>query len=496
MSEARRGKALMVLGTTSDAGKSVVTMAVCRILGDMGYSVCPFKSQNMSLNAKPTSGGHEISMIQELQCIAARVEPTFRVNPILLKPTSDMKSQVVVEGKVFGTYDVDSYYSDFIPNHSFDIVRENLDALLSQYDYVVMEGAGSPAEINLYDKDIANMRAAEIADADCILVTNVAWGGSFAYLLGTVMLMPESDRKRIKAIVYNNLRGSSDSMYRGARELERISGIPVLGIIPHIPNRLPKEDSECFRGVRDIGTGSKIIAVVKLPRISNFTDIDPLYGEDVTIRFATEPEDLDGCDAIILPGTKNSLSDMKWLKETGIGDRIMEMYGKVPILGLCGGYQILGKVLSDPYGREDPSISRMDGLGLLDVHTDWDLDYKITTKSTGTFIRTGEPIKGYQIHMARTKVFGEPLFLVDGEEEGCYDEDNMVYGTYMHGVLESPSFRRYFMNLISPDLLKDDGDWNYSVELEREVARVSACIKESFDMELFKDLFLEGKECP
>ena len=481
----------MVLGTTSDAGKSVTNMALCRILNDMGYSVCPFKSQNMSLNAKPTSGGHEISMIQELQCIAARVDPSFRVNPILLKPTCDMKSQVIVEGKVFGTYDVDSYYSDFIPNHSFDIVRENLDALLSQYDFVVMEGAGSPAEINIYDKDIANMRAAEIADADCILVTNVEWGGSFAYLLGTIMLMPEEDRRRIKAVIYNNLRGSPESIWEGAEEVERITGIPVLGIVPHIPNRLPKEDSECFRGIKEIGEGSSVIGVIKVPRISNFTDIDPLYGEDVTVRFVTEPDDLDSCDAIILPGTKNSISDMDWLIRSGLRDKILSMHGKVPILGICGGYQMLGKVLSDPEGREDPSIKEIEGLGLLNVATNWNSSDKITVRSRGTFIRTGEPVSGYQIHMARTDVFGEPLFIIDGKEEGCCDDDNKVYGTYLHGVLEQPSFRRFFLDLIDPDLVREGVERDYSMNLELEVARVSSRIKESLDMNLFNELFLE-----
>lgn len=481
----------MILGTTSDAGKSVTNMAICRILSDMGYKVCPFKSQNMSLNAKPTSCGHEISMIQELQCIAARVEPSFRVNPILLKPASDMRSQVIVEGTVFGTYDVDSYYSDFIPNHSFDIVRRNVDDLLCQNDFVVMEGAGSPAEINIYDRDIANMRAAEIADADCILITNVECGGSFAYVLGTISLIPERDRRRIKAVIYNNLRGSPESIMAGAKEVERITGIPVLGVIPYIPNHLPKEDSECFRGVKEVGNGSAVIGVIKVPRISNFTDIDPLYGEDVTVRFVTEADELDSCDAIILPGTKNTLSDIVWLNDTGIADRIRCLHGKVPILGICGGYQMLGMSLSDPYGREDPNIREIEGLGLLDVHTDWCSDIKITERNDATFIRTGEHVRGYQIHMARSKVHGAPLFSIDGEDEGCCDDDNMVYGTYLHGVLELPAFRRFFLDLIRPGLAREYVENDYSINIELEVSRVSARIKESLDMGLFSKLFLE-----
>lgn len=480
----------MVLGTTSDAGKSMMTMAICRILSDMGYSVCPFKSQNMSLNAKPTSCGHEISMIQELQCMAARTEPTFRVNPILLKPACDMKSQVVVEGKVFGTYDVSGYYDDFIPNHSFGIVKNNLDELLSRFDYVVMEGAGSPAEINIYDSDIANMGAAKMADADCILVTNVEWGGSFAYLLGTIMLIPEDDRKRIKAVIYNNLRGSPDSIKEGAAMIEEMTGIPVLGIVPHISNRLPNEDSECFRNIKETGTGSTVIGVIRVPRIANFTDLDPLYGEDVTVRFVTEPSELDTCDAIVLPGTKNTTSDLRWVKESGIGDKIVSMKGKVPILGICGGYQMLGRMLSDPDGREDPSIKEIEGLGLLDVVTEWGDGDKVTVRNEGTFLKTGEPVKGYQIHLARSKVNGPPLFRIESGDEGCCDDENMVYGTYLHGILEKPAFRRFFLDRIRPGLAKESVYDEYDVNLEAEIAKVTACVKDSIDMGLFRRTFM------
>lgn len=489
------GRAIMVLGTTSDAGKSIMTMAICRTLNDMGFSVTPFKSQNMSLNARATPDGHEISLIQELQCIAARIEPSYRVNPILLKPTSDMQSQVIVEGEVFGTYSVDSYYSDFIPNHSHEIVRRNIDALRERYDFVVLEGAGSPAEINIYERDVANMGAARAADADCILITNVKWGGSFAYLLGTIMLIPEEDRKRIKAVIYNNLCGSPESLIKGASELERLTGIPTLGIVPHVENSLPKEDSECFRGMRAMGNGRLRIGVVRLPRISNFSDLDPLNMEDVTVVFVTVPDELDSCDAIIVPGTKNTLSDMRWLWNSGMGDRIISMCGKVPILGICGGYQMLGHKLSDPLGIEDEYIDEIEGLALLDLHTCWGVRRKTVEMNEGVFIRNGSPIRGYQIHLAESLVSGTPLFMIGDDEEGCCDDEKMVYGTYLHGVLDLPAFREFFLGLASQDPSFRSSGRDYSEFMEREVDRVSKEIAGHLDMGLFEQLFMEGEGC-
>ena len=493
MDSKKKGKAIMVLGTTSDAGKSITALALCRILNNLGYSVCPFKSQNMSLNAKVTADGHEISMIQDLQCHAARIDSTYRVNPILLKPTSDMKSQVIVEGKIFGVYDVDSYYSDFIPNHSFSIVKNNIDYLLNNYDFVIMEGAGSPAEINIYEKDIANMRAAEIADADCILVVNTEWGGSIAYVLGTIMLMPENDRKRIKGIIYNNLRGNPIHFKDAAKAVEDRTGIPTLGIIPHISNQLPQEDSEFFRSVNEIGEGDTVIGVIRTPRISNFTDIDPLYGEDVLVKFLTEPNQIDMCNAIIIPGTKNSISDMKWMKEKGFDKKIKSVHGKIPILGICGGYQMLGKSLKDPYGNEDPTTKEIEGLGLLNLETNWNRSDKVTVRSKGTFIKTGEEVTGYQIHVGRSDTKEAPLFELENEKEGSMDEKNLVFGTYLHGVLEKPSFRKYFLSLIDPNLPKKS-EAKYEDNLDNSISLIADGFKENLDKDTFYKLF-GGKLC-
>lgn len=486
----RKGRAIMVLGATSDAGKSVTAVALCRILSDMGYSVCPFKSQNMSLNAKVTADGHEISMIQDLQCQAARVEPTFRVNPILLKPTSDMRSQVIVEGRPVGVYDVPSYYGEFIPQKGFNILRENLDALRDEYDFVVMEGAGSPAEINIYDADIANMRAAEAADADCILVVNTEWGGSFAYVLGTLMLMQEDDRRRIRAVLYNNVRGDTSGILEGAEELSRMTGVPVLGAVPHLDCRLPQEDSEFFRHTDSVGDGDAVIGVVRLPRISNFTDLDPLYGEDVTVRFVRSPSELEGCGAVIIPGTKNSVSDMRWMRSSSMADAILDLRGMVPILGICGGYQMMGRVLSDSRGVEDPDAGDTPGLGLFDAVTSWPSDDKVTVRDEGVFNLTGEPVTGYEIHMGRTETREDPLFTVAGKPEGSVRHGEMLFGTYLHGVLERPAFRRHLLSLMG-DVPVREGDV-YAEDLDAAIDGVADGFRKAMDMDLFRRTFMEG----
>lgn len=480
----KNGKALMVLGATSDAGKSVAVLAICRMLRDRGFSVSPFKSQNMSLNAMPTAEGHEISMIQTLQCMAAGVEPTHHVNPILLKPIGDMRSQVVVEGRVFGVYDVDGYYNEFIPEHSMHILKRNINHLLAHNDYVIMEGAGSPAEVNIYDKDVANMGAVKVADADCILVVNMEWGGSFAYVLGTIMLIPEDDRSRIKAILYNNYHGDRAVIQSGIDLIEGMTGIPCLGVMPHIEHRLPPEDSESLRGVESIGSGSIRIGVIRLPRMSNFTDLEPFYCEDVTVVFITRPSQIQGCGMIIVPGTKNSLADMMWLRESGIADAIVDVRGRIPIVGICGGYQILGRRMSDPHGMEDPGIAEVAGLGLLDVDTVWPCGGKVLSRDHAILNPTGEEITGYQIHVGRSVSGEASLFTIGSEPEGSMDSEGMVFGTYLHGAFDSPAFRRYLLGLVDGDAVamprRDHRD-----DIEESISAIARSFEENIDMGLF-----------
>lgn len=449
----RRGKAFMVLGATSDAGKSVTVAAICRILHRKGLIVSPFKSQNMSLNSKVTRTGSEIAMIQTLQAQAAGLKNTdFHMNPILMKPKGDTVSEVIVDGEHFANYDVTSFYNDFVPGPGTEAVKRNIDFLLNRYDVVVMEGAGSPAEINIYDRDIANMKAAVIADANCILVVNAEWGGSFAYALGTVELIPEIDRKRIKGIVINNVRGETEKMRSGANELEKMLGIPVIGIVPHADVRLPKEDSESFRNSRTVGDGALRIVVVKFPRISNFTDVDPLLLEDVKLVFAQCPEEFEGADAIVMPGTKNTISDLEWMKDSGIASKILSMKGKVPIIGICGGYQMMGRVLSDPKGIEERTPMEVHGLGFFNNVTTWNENGKCVRQDRGTILTTGGPVTGYEIHSGVTEVNEKPLFNIEkfnkNNPEGSVREDEMLFGTYLHGVFDTVEFRDYFLSFI------------------------------------------------
>ena len=495
-----QGKALMILGATSDAGKSLTVAAICRILARRGLLVTPFKSQNMSLNSRVTRAGHEISMIQDLQCKAAYLKnPTSNVNPILMKPKGDCTSQVIVEGKPFGDYDVEGYYNDFVPGPGREIVRRNIVFLKKRYDYIIMEGAGSPAEINIYDKDIANMRAAEIADADCILVVNVEWGGSFAYAAGTIELMPKEDRKRIKGIILNNMRGKTASMKAGAKELEKLTGVPVIGIIPHLDIELPKEDSEYFRNVDVQGNGRWNIAVIKLPRIANFTDIDPLALEDVTIRYVTEPKSLEGADAIIIPGTKNTLADLDWLKKTGLFDAIKKHAGVIPILGICGGYQMMAKKIYDPNGIEDKDFPEAEGMGLFDMTVRWDEYSKIVRQNHGT-MNVGDhgEIDGYEIHMGITDHNNEkPLFKIERltgvEDEGSVRESIKIYGTYLHGIFERPAFRRYFISSMKKGAKVESSkpSMDYKESEDSNLDKLADGFEKNMDMKAFNRI-LEG----
>jgi adenosylcobyric acid synthase len=483
----RRGRPVMVLGATSDAGKSVTVAALCRILHRRGFITAPFKSQNMSLNSKVTRTGSEIAMIQTLQAQAAGLKNTdYHMNPILMKPKGDMVSQVVVEGKPLGDYDVRSYYSEFVPGPGRDAVKRNIDFLLDRYDIVVMEGAGSPAEINIYDSDIANMQAAEIADAVCVLVVNAEWGGAFAYALGTVELIPEKDRKRIKGIIINNVRGDVEKMRPGAEELEKMLGIPVLGIVPHADVKLPSEDSESFRGSRTMGTGSVRVAVVKFPRISNFTDLDPLLLEDTTVVFADRPEEFDSADVIVLPGTKNTISDLEWMKENGIAAKISSMKGKVPIIGLCGGYQMMGSKLSDPNGIEGGRPSETDGLGFFDNITRWEVYDKCVRQARGEIMATGGGVTGYEIHMGETDVKEKPLFSLErfpgNVDEGSLREDEMLFGTYLHGVFDTQDFRRYFLSFVKGGRpVADSVDYQEYVDINLD--KLADVFEEALDMD-------------
>jgi adenosylcobyric acid synthase len=488
----KKGKALMVVGATSDAGKSVTVAAICRILHRKGYLVAPFKSQNMSLNSKVTRHGAEIAMIQVLQAKAAGLtNPDAHMNPILLKPKGDTISQVMVCGKPFADYDVDGYYNEFVPGPGIEIVKEHVEFLKDRYDCVVMEGAGSPAEINIYDKDIANMRAAEIADANVILVVNVEWGGSFAYAIGTVELIPEKDRKRIKGIILNNVRGKTENLRSGADELERLTGIPVIGIIPHANVVLPSEDSEALRGVHSKGEGVSRIGVVRFPRMANFTDLDPLLLENVSVVYVERPEDLAGVDAIVMPGTKNTVSDLLWMKENGLFDAIKNLWKKIPIAGICGGYQMMGKTLDDSKGIENGRPEIYEGFGFFNDTTSFGEYTKRIIQNEGRLaVGDGGVITGYELHMGMSERKEKPLVLLDRfhadpEPEGAVREDELTFGTYQHGIFDKPAFRRYFLSFVKHDgkPIKVEAGCDYEEVLEENLEALADVFEENMDVE-------------
>ena len=500
----RMGRALMVVGATSDAGKSVTVAAICRILHRRGLLVAPFKSQNMSLNSKVTMGGSEIAMIQTLQSKAAGLKnPDSHMNPILLKPKGDTVSQVMVLGKPYADYDVESYYDEFVPGPGREIVRENVEFLKKRYDCVIMEGAGSPAEINIYDRDIANMGAAKIADADVILVVNVDWGGSFAYALGTIRLIPEEDRGRIKGVIFNNIRGSTESFRSAIPEFERLAGVPVIGVVPHADVVLPSEDSEGLRGVRTKGDGKCLVGVVRFPRIANFTDIDPLFLEDVSVVFVEQASDLDGVDAVVLPGTKNTVTDMRWMTENGIADRLRELRGKIPIVGICGGYQMMGRTIDDSNGIEGGVPGTvMDGLGFFDNTARWGAYEKRIANCTGRMlVGEGDEVTGYELHMGMSEVNEKPLFEIGGrfdsgpQPEGSVREDEMLFGTYLHGIFDRKPFRKYFLSFVSHDGRRvDTADTrDYDEIMEENIDKLADVFEANMDVDALMGILGESQ---
>ena len=481
------GKAIMVVGATSDAGKSITAAALCRIISRKGYSVAPMKTQNMSLNSMVTSDGSEIASIQMMQAKAARIRhPDHNINPILLKPMKGRNTQAIVNGKHFKDFDVNSYYEKFVPTAGTDAVRTAVRTQKMRYEYVVMEGAGSPAEINIYDKDIANMRAAEIADADCILVVNMQWGGGFAYALGTVELLSPEDRKRMKGIILNNMHGDASSLKEGIRELEGMLGIPVLGVIPHIRMPMPREDS---MDIRDTVAAGVRISVIKLPRMANFTDIDPLYHENVSVRYTDDPNDLKETDMIIIPGTKDTMDGIRWMRSAGMDRAVKEMKGKVPIIGICGGYQLMCGTLSDPEGIEGGAASATDGLGLFDATTQWTRNGGKRSKVKGTFAVAGGEIQGYEIHAGETLTYEKPLFVLrqnDGTvNEGSARPADKLFGTYVHGLFDEPPFRRYILKMTGRYVPSKYSDISYDKILDGTLDELADVFERSLDMEKF-----------
>ncbi|MCX6650653.1 MAG: cobyric acid synthase [Methanomassiliicoccales archaeon] len=484
---AKRAKAIMVLGATSGAGKSLLVTALCRAFRNRGLTVAPFKSQNMSLNSMVTDRGEEIARIQELQARAAGTRPRGELNPILLKPKGGVTSQIIVEGRPYRDTTVQEYYSKFVPDEAPAIIARNLEHLMGSNDVVVIEGAGSPAEINLRGRDVANMYVAKLVHADCLLVVNIDWGGAFAYAVGTLSLLDDEERQLFKGVIINNMCPGGGSLGPAVDIIEKITGVPVLAVMPHMPSLyLPVEDSMDL-SLREEGNGHTVVAVVRLPMISNFTDFDALgLEEGVCVVYAQEPSELDGASAIIIPGTKNTVHDLEWLRESGMAKAILVRAGDLPILGICGGYQMLGRMIVDDHGLEGDVSAKIDGLGLLRAVTHFDSYDKRTMQVIGKLAAAGGAVRGYEIHMGRTEGSdAPPLFIMDpdGRPEGMYDKDRMVMGTYLHGAFDLPAFRRFFLSLVKNPVAGDAVVMDHDSAVDGSLRRLAEEIEKHLDLD-------------
>lgn len=436
-------RSLMIQGTCSGAGKSLLTAGLCRIFSDMGVKVAPFKSQNMALNSFATADGAEIGRAQALQAEAARVLPTYDMNPVLLKATGESASQVIVHGKAVGNMTAKEYYG--YRDVAWQAVTQSLERLRAEYELIIIEGAGSPAEINLADVEIVNMRVARHLQSPVLLVGDIDRGGVFASLYGTVALVGD-DARLIKGFIINKFRGDQAILDPGIDMLRARTGIPTLGVLPHVRDvGIEDEDGMSLPGQIKSGcTGGLRVVVVRTDFISNFTDLLPFsYEPDVELIFTDSAEHIEGADLIILPGTKNTIKDLTLIRTRGIEDAIKRAASRgIPVVGVCGGYQMLGRAISDPLGIEGPCGDVM-GMGLLDVDTVLEGKKVVTQASASTSLFGGcASLVGYEIHMgATTGDVGAFTLSRMGETIPDGSLKGNVWGTYLHGIFDNDELR-------------------------------------------------------
>lgn len=499
----KRTNAVMMQGCASSVGKSLLTAAMCRIIKQDGFSIAPFKSQNMALNSYITLNGDEMGRAQVVQAEAAGIEPDVLMNPILLKPTSDKKSQVIVNGKVYANMDFRDYHS--IKPKLKTVVQKAYDTLAAQYEYIVLEGAGSPAEINLTDGDIVNMGMADMADSPVILIGDIDKGGVFAFVVGTLQLLEEKHRKRVKGIIINKFRGDLKILEPGLKKLEEIIGVPVLGVVPYVEVDIEDEDSVTERFSRVVGNGEIEVAVIKLPHLSNYTDYNVFSLEKtVTMRYVENLSDLGDPDLIILPGTKNTIEDLLYLKSVGLDESVVKHARKgKAVIGVCGGYQMLANSLHDPHHTES-RIEHMSGLGLLDMDVTFGQE-KVTTRVQGQVSKdtkgllegmSGTQLEGYEIHMGKNEFGSDAVPCVNitrsnGKDvstlDGVSNRQGNVFGTYIHGIFDNTGFLRGVINNIRK-AKGLDADNSKTMTFEKykqgEYDRLADVVRNSLDMEL------------
>ncbi|HBG21439.1 MAG TPA: threonine-phosphate decarboxylase [Desulfobulbaceae bacterium] len=481
-----RAKSIMFQGTCSDAGKSILTAAVCRILWQDGIRVAPFKAQNMSLNSFVTRQGDEMGRAQVVQAQAARLAPDSRMNPVLLKPNSDTGSQVIVCGKPVGNMSVLDY-NDYKPK-VWDSVCQSYDSLAAEFDVVVLEGAGSPGEVNLKADDIVNMKMARYAEAPVILVGDIDRGGVYSSFVGIMEVLAEWERQMVAGFLVNKFRGQ-ESLLQSAHDYVKLhTGRDVLGVVPFLSNLgLPEEDSVSFKkgsfNRQHSGDGIEIV-VVNLPHISNFTDIEPFLDEpDVTIRIVENPAEVGHPQAIILPGSKNVIHDLHFLKTTGFVEKIEQCRGNgCEIVGVCGGYQMLGRVIHDPYGIESMD-GQLSGLGYIDMETVIEREKTLTRKS-GIHHLSGTMVFGYEIHHGISSTSPAPLLRFDdGSTCGVANVSGKIWGSYLHGIFDSDGFRRWFIDRLRQQAgLSPVGRILAPYDLEGAFERLAETVRKSIDM--------------
>lgn len=489
-------KVIMVQGTTSNAGKSLTVAALCRIFKQDGWKAAPFKSQNMALNSYITASGAEMGRAQVMQAEAAGILPDVRMNPILLKPTSDCGSQVIVNGKARGTMPAKEYYAykkQLIPD-----ILAAYHSLTAEYDVIVIEGAGSPAEINLRENDIVNMGLAELVDAPVLLVGDIDRGGVFASLYGTVELLEPHERNRIKGLIINKFRGDVDILKPGLDMMEQRLHIPFVGVVPYLHLDIDDEDSLSERLQAKQQAALLDIAVIRLPRISNFTDFAPLERiPGISMRYITRTEELKHPDLILIPGSKNTMDDLKWMRQNGLEAAVKKYVAAGdPVFGICGGYQMMGQTLADPNGVE--AGGTMDGMCLLPTHTTFCAD-KMTTQVHGTFDMvdgllsdlSGIAFDGYEIHMGETTYAhgARPLTTIIRGDQPVGDgaTSGNCYGTYVHGIFDREAVSKALVSALLKRRGLSDADvqtFDADAYKQQQYDLLADAVRKALDMDM------------
>ena len=483
--------AIMVQGCSSDAGKSLLATALCRIMMQDGHTPAPFKAQNMSLNSHVTEKGREMGRAQATQAIACGISPSARMNPVLIKPTTDETSQIVVMGKPYKTMDYRSYLK--IRPKLFEQVKQVYDKLSREHSVMVLEGAGSPAEVNLKGHDMANMAMARHARAKVLLASDIDRGGAFATLTGTMELLDQRDKKLVLGYVLNKFRGDQSLLDSGLAHMEARTGLPVIGTIPFTRDiGLPEEDgyglSSNAAGKFPSNPGADIdIALISLPRISNFTDLDPFLAEpDVNLRLVRNLHELKTPDCVIIPGTKNTLADMAYLREQGLDQAIKSLPLSTVVVGICGGFQMLGQCIGDPMDVES-DLELIEGIGILPMETTMEAK-KTLAKTQATHLASALGISGYEIHHGTTtpllSLVKPAISNEQGDAIGYGLKDGRVWGTYLHGLFDADEFRRWFIN----DLRKRKGlepytDPTHHHSLDAALDRWAEIVRAHLDMD-------------